>query len=286
MALTVKQIEALRPELKRYEVPDGDGLILRVSPSGKKTFCFVYRAGDRVKRLTLGVFPEMSLGKAREKARKARSAKIMGEDPVEAKKWVQETWKSTPTVAEFIDEYLQRWAKPNKKSWQEDQRLLDKDVKPIIGDKKITEVRRRDIIHVLDLVKDRGAIVTANRVFAVISRMFNFALERGVLEASLATRIKMEAEESRDRVLTRPEIKTLHQPCWPPSGLQCQFQTRIGSSLHHRQVVPSPAMPWPRDYEKPRKIQAFPAQPRTISEGQRPPSYPSSGSTAWWWTRS
>ncbi|MDZ7760762.1 MAG: tyrosine-type recombinase/integrase [Desulfovermiculus sp.] len=122
-------------------------------------------------------------------------------------------------MAEFIDEYMQRWAKPNKKSWQEDQRLLDKDVKPIIGDKKITEVRRRDIIHVLDLVKDRGAMVSANRTFAVISRMFNFALERGVLEASPATRIKMEAEESRDRVLTWPEIKTLHQllndqPLW------------------------------------------------------------------------
>ncbi|MDZ7760823.1 MAG: tyrosine-type recombinase/integrase [Desulfovermiculus sp.] len=219
MALTVKQIEALRPESKRYEVPDGDGLILRVSPSGKKSFCFVYRIGNKVKRLTIGVFPEMSLAQARQEASKARSSKARGEDPVEAKKWAQETWKSTPTVAEFIDEYMQRWAKPNKKSWQEDQRLLDKDVKPIIGDKKITEVRRRDIIHVLDLVKDRGSMVTANRTFAVISRMFNFALERGVLEASPATRIKMEAEESRDRVLTWPEIKTLHQllndqPLW------------------------------------------------------------------------
>ena len=84
-------------------------------------------------------------------------------------------------------------------------------MKPIIGDKKISEVRRRDIIHVLDLIKDRGSMVTANRTFAVISRMFNFALERGALKASTETRIKMEAEESRDRVLTRPEIKTLHQ---------------------------------------------------------------------------
>jgi integrase len=62
-------------------------------------------------------------------------------------------------------------------------------------------------------------MVTANRAFAVISRMLNFTLERGVLEASPASRIKMEAEESRDRVLARPEIKTLHQllndqPMW------------------------------------------------------------------------
>jgi hypothetical protein len=114
IALTVKQIEALRPDLKKYEVPDGDWLILRVSPSGKMTFCFVYRAGDRVKRLPLGVFPEMSLAQARQEADKARSDKARGEDLVEAKKWVQETWKQTPTVAEFIDEYLLRWAKPNK----------------------------------------------------------------------------------------------------------------------------------------------------------------------------
>ena len=62
-----------------------------------------------------------------------------------------------------------------------------------------TEARRRDIIHVLDLIKNRGSMVTANRTLPVISRMFNFALERGVLEPSPASRIKMEAEESRDR---------------------------------------------------------------------------------------
>jgi integrase len=219
MALTVKQIEALKPGHERYQVSDEGGLIVRVSPSGKKSFCYVYRVNGKLKRLTLGVFPEMSLAKAREEAGKAKAARDRGEDPVEAKKWAQEAWKSTPTVAEFIEEYLHRWARPNKKSWKEDQRLLEKDVKPVLGDKKVSEVRRRDIIYVLDLIKDRGSMVTANRTFAVISRMFNFALERGVLDASPATRIKMEAEESRDRVLTRPEIKTLHQllndqPLW------------------------------------------------------------------------
>ncbi len=231
MALTVKQIEALRPGKKRYDVSEQGGLIVRVSPTGKKTFCYLYREQGRVKRLTLGVYPEMSLAKAREEAGKAKSARDMGQDPIEAKKWAQASWKSTPTVSEFIDEYMERWAKPNKKSWKEDQRLLDKDVRPVLGEKKITEVRRRDVIHTLDRIKDRGSLVAANRTFAVISRMFNFALERGVLEASPATRIKMEREEAREQVLKRKHIKAFFdlindQPLWVSTRMALELILR------------------------------------------------------------
>ncbi len=209
MAFTIKQIEALKPGQNRYEITEDGGLSLRVSPKGKKTFCYVYRQEGKLKRLTLGTFPEISLSQARQKLAEAKTSRANGEDPIEAKKWAEEKRKSMPTVSKFADEYIKRWAKPNKKSWEEDQRYLEKDIKPLIGNKKMNEVKRRDIIFLLDKIHDRGASVAANRAFACISRMFNFALERGVLDMSPVTKIKTTPEDSRKRVLTRPEIKTL-----------------------------------------------------------------------------
>lgn len=91
----------------------------------------------------------------------------------------------------------------------ENKRNLDKNVNPVIGHKKMNEVKRWDIIFLLDQIHDRGPPVAANRVFRVVSRMFNFSLERGVLESPPETKIKLNPKQSRDQVLTRPEIKTL-----------------------------------------------------------------------------
>lgn len=69
-ALTDKALEALKPQTKRYEVHDlyCPGLSVRVSPEGRKSFTVKYRYGIKQKRLTIGIYPRMSLAKARERA--------------------------------------------------------------------------------------------------------------------------------------------------------------------------------------------------------------------------
>ena len=56
--------------------------------------------------------------------------------------------------------------------------MLDKDVLPDWGHRKAKNIKRADVIALLDKIVDRGSPVTANRTFEVIRRMFNFAIER------------------------------------------------------------------------------------------------------------
>lgn len=84
----------------------------------------------------------------------------------------------------LIEEYLEKHAKPNKRSWEEDQRILYKDVLSSWGNRKAKDITRRDVIQLLDKIKERGAPIIANRTLACVRRMFNFAIKRALLDSS------------------------------------------------------------------------------------------------------
>src|SRR5699024_10465111 len=102
-----------------------------------------------------------------------------------------------------------RHAKPNKKTWPKDQRMLGHDVTPFIGKLRLDEVHRRDIVALIDRVRDRGAYTHANRVYAVVRKMFNFAVERGVIDLSPTQQIKQTREKPRDVVLSDHAIRLM-----------------------------------------------------------------------------
>lgn len=187
----------------RRDYPDGKGLHIRVSPTGSKTWVLIFRSGGKLRRLTLGTYPSMSLAEARKKTADIRVRIKEGEDPDPA----ATANRNSPTVEEFSKEYLERWAKPHKKSWTEDQRVLEKEFIPVIGKIKMTKLTRRDIVAALDRIRDRGAHTQANRALAIFRRMCRFAVERGLLETSPAVYIKATPEDSRDRALSREEIR-------------------------------------------------------------------------------
>ena len=95
-----------------------------------------------------------------------------------------------------------------KKSWKEDQRILDKDIIPIWNRRKASDIKRKDVIHLLDSIVKRGAEIQANRTLAVVRRMFNFALERDILEFSPCNAVKAPGKENiKDRVLSDKELE-------------------------------------------------------------------------------
>ncbi|MGH6628270.1 MAG: tyrosine-type recombinase/integrase [Burkholderiales bacterium] len=76
------------------------------------------------------------------------------------------------------------------------------------GERKAREIVRRDTIELLDDIVDRGAPIQANRTLACVRRMFNFAVERGILENSPCAGVKAPSSENRrDRVLSEDEIR-------------------------------------------------------------------------------
>ncbi len=112
------------------------------------------------------------------------------------------------TVAGLCAEYIERHAKPHKRSWAKDQEILNRDVIAVWGKRKAEEITKRDVVLLLEGIVDRGAPVMANYCFAIISKMFNFAMERDILRASPCVGVKLPApNHARERTLSEPEIK-------------------------------------------------------------------------------
>jgi hypothetical protein len=79
----------------------------------------------------------------------------------------KESEKRASTVAVLADEYLTRHAMPHKRSWKEDRRILNKDVLPAWGKRKAKDITHRDVLALLDSIRDRGAPIAANRAFTI-----------------------------------------------------------------------------------------------------------------------
>lgn len=192
---------------KRYTEWGERGLGVRVTPNGVKTFIFKYRFDGKVRWMTLGTYPEMTLADAHEAH--ADSLKILRQEIDPGAKAVaeREAERQAPTVADLAAEYLEKWAKPRKRSWREDNRILKKDILPEWGRRKAKDITRRDVIRLIDGVLERGAPIMANRSLAVIRKMFNFAMSRDIVSATPCMAVQAPApEQRRDRVLTTDEI--------------------------------------------------------------------------------
>ena len=209
-ALTNKTLEALKPTGKRYAVHDAHcpGLSVRVNANGTKTFTASYRYGRKQRRLTIGRYPIISLAEARDKARAAYREILEGVDPQAVRR------RKHMNLREGVDAFIEQYAKPRNRSWRETERVLTRELVTRFGERDVTLMTRADILEAADAAIARGAQYQANRIVSYSRKMFNWFLERGMIETSplLGIRAPMR-EQSRDRVLARDEITRLIGAC-------------------------------------------------------------------------
>jgi integrase len=208
------------PEMGRAVYIDGDvaGLELRVSTEGRKAWSIRYRPkGSERKRETYGTYPAISLSAARQRAKDIGAAATKGIDLPAAERREREAERQTAgrpqTVERLLDEYVERYCKPNQRKWTLTARMFDAHVKPAIGRKKLAELRRADIVELLDdLQNEKGFRAQVNRIRSQIIAALNWAIEREYLETNPAAAIKKrKIEGSRDRVLTDDELRAIWQ---------------------------------------------------------------------------
>ena len=207
MALTELAIKKLGKRDKRYEISDSGGLYIRVAPSGLKTWIFRYQFDGRPRRMSLGKWPGIGVAAAREKHALALQELQIGVDPGRKQQEAKAVFKSSPTFSDLLEEHWEIELR-KKKSGSQTKKLLEKNAVPAWGKWKVSEIKRRHIVILLDKIAERAPILR-NRVHGALSRIFNFAAERGVIEDSPCTRIKKLPEKGRDRVLSDDEIKAL-----------------------------------------------------------------------------
>ncbi len=212
MRFTDRTIAALKPKAERYEVWEGGrtGFGVRVSPKGRKSWIYMYRFDGKARRMGLGTYPAISLASAHVKHAKAKELLEKGTDPGAQQVERKRAERNAETVADLIEEYLEKWARPRKRSADEDERILRKDVLPAWGKRKAREITRRDVIKLLDEIVERGAPIQANKTLAVVRKMYNFAISRDIVDTTPVAMVRAPAKENqRDRVLSAAEIRTL-----------------------------------------------------------------------------
>ena len=209
MKFTDRGIAALKPDTDRYEVwEDGrTGFGVRVSQKGRKSWVYMYRFNGSARRLTLDTYPAMPLAEARVRVADAKRKLAHGEDPGIQHLEEMRMARGAPTIETLVEDYLEHYARPRKRSAREDERILRKDVVPAWRGTKAHGLTRRHVSALLERIVARGAPIQANRTLAVVRKMFNFAISRGVIEASPCLGVAMPAKENqRDRVLSDAEI--------------------------------------------------------------------------------
>jgi integrase len=189
------------------------GLSLRVTSNDVRTWTVFYRdKSARQKRLSLGRYPALKLVDARELARNAQRSVAHGGDPVVEKRAAREVL----TFGGLAQKYLDDYAKLNKKSWEEDERQINADLLPKWQSRPATEVRSEDLLLLLNAKVKTGAPVAANRLRALVSRIFTFGAGQRLVPATANPVIgvkKPTKEVSRDRVLSDDEIRRIWDAC-------------------------------------------------------------------------
>ncbi|MBP7483503.1 MAG: integrase arm-type DNA-binding domain-containing protein [Lacunisphaera sp.] len=180
--LTDTAIKKAKPGEKPKRMFDGGGLYLEVATSGGKLWRFKYRFEGKEKRQALGVYPDTSLVKAREKRDKARRLLADGIDPAEYQK-VQKAAKVALSANSF-EAIGREWFAKMKPEWADSHAdkimaRLERDVFPWLGKRPIAEMTAVEVLTTLKRISDRGAKDTAKRAQQDCGGVFRYAIQTG-----------------------------------------------------------------------------------------------------------
>ena len=219
-ALTKLVVERTDPDPARdlfvwdSKVP---GFGVRIYPSGKRMYVFQYRTKARQqRRVAIGLHGAFTIETAREAAADLYEAVRKGRDPAEEHK--KDARRGPDMIESVIDEFMLRYMAGKQRApryIEETRRNFDKHVLPRWRGRDLRTITRRDVIELLDAIVDEGKPVAANRTLAAIRKLFNWALQRGIIEATPIALVEMPgAERQRERTLAPDEIRAV----WAAAG--------------------------------------------------------------------
>jgi integrase len=213
--LTKTLVDALEaPGKGQAFVWDSDipGFGVRITSTGTKSWIVQMRVrGGKERRMTVGLCNKVPLDKARTEAKKFLATADLGHDPAQERREAREVKPDTdPLFGDFADRWLDEVvAKRNRPGTEKHRRLLVKNhLKPHLGDKRLSEVSRKDIEDMHHAVSEKYP-VAANRAVSACSAIFTTAVRWGLLERNAAFNAHRNGEEGRECFLNPAQVKAL-----------------------------------------------------------------------------
>lgn len=187
----------------------GGSFGVRVSSGGRKVFFYIYSVAGRRRRMTVGGYPALSLSEARTRAISITREIAAGRDPAREKRVASNTGRMTDLIEVFLTN--RTFNDLATKTRREYARILHREIRPRWGDRLVTTITPRDVTELLlELAEDRSTPVMAARIRALLSKLFNFAQQRGLTEDNpVAETSTIELPQSERRVLSVEELREI-----------------------------------------------------------------------------
>lgn len=182
MSLTDKQIKALKPEAKSRKYFDGKGLYLEVAPSGGKWWRLKYHVNSTEKRISLGVYPEVTLVEARDKASDYRKIIRSGLDPSIERR------RSLSKAINTLENIGREWLKKEKVLWtpgyySSTSSRLERLVFSRIGKRPLDSLEPPDMLAMFNSIKISVSIYTSRLMLSLCSRIFRYGIVCGYINS-------------------------------------------------------------------------------------------------------
>ena len=245
MALNDAKVKAAKPKAKAYKLSDTGQLFLHVTTAGGKHWRMNYTFGKNAagkpaqKTLTIGPYPVVSLGEAREARDAAKKLLLDGRDPAVVKqltrqdrsaaadatfqkiaeKWFQlrsgwslaklDAWKAEHGAARVRD--AANWSDPKVRGWSavhsdDVLKSLRKDAFPALGALPITDIDTPKILEVLHAMEQRGAIESAHRLRQRLSDIFTYAIAASIARVDPAPASLTKVLQAKPKARKQPSI--------------------------------------------------------------------------------
>lgn len=203
MPLNAAKLRNIKITDKTQRLYDEKGLYLEVTPKGKTWWRFKYRFNDKEKRISLGVFPDVLLGAAREKRDEARKLIANGIDPSEHRKVMKNV--ELERSANSFEVVVREWFLKHSSNWVKSHaekiiQRFERDIFPWIGATPISEVTPPILLSVIRRIEERGALETAHRALSNCGQVFRYAIATG----------RAERDSSQDLKGALPPVKVKH----------------------------------------------------------------------------
>ncbi|HAU8106087.1 TPA: integrase arm-type DNA-binding domain-containing protein [Escherichia coli] len=214
--LTDTEIKKAKPTEKEFTLWDGDGLFLRIKPSGKKIWHLGYTVPLTKKRakMSLGFYPYLTLAQARALRDEYLSLLAQGIDPQshneqKAQAFKDATEHTFQTVAKkWLDEKI-KTSGISQDHAKDIWRSLERNIFPTLGDIPIKEIRPKMLKQHLDPIEQRGVLETLRRIISRLNEIFRYAATEELIEFNPA--------DNLTKRFSKP--KKQNMPALPPSEL-------------------------------------------------------------------